>query len=317
MSPPRQRRRETTPDIRLGLCCIFLDEPVRFRATTATALLRLDPKARLAKVSALCHDNALNLVAAMRASERLGIRAFRILSPVFPCITHPAAGYAMESLHGWEAIAALLEEAGSLARKAGIRLSFHPDQFVLLNSPRPDVLGKSLADLAYHTRLAGLVGAESVNLHGGGAYGDKPSALDRLRRSVDALPDATRALLTLENDDVTFTVADLLPVCRETGVPLVYDVHHHRCNPDGLGVAEATGLCTETWRAAGREPHFHLSSPKHGWESANPRPHADYIDPADFPECWLTAGPLTVDIEAKAKERAVLRLRRDLENRKP
>ncbi len=317
MSLPRQRRRANTLDVRLGLCCIFLDEPVRFRAATATALLRLTPEARLDKVSALCHENALNLVAAMRAAERLDIRAFRILSPVFPCITHPVAGYAMESLPNWKAIATLLDEAGTLARHAGIRLSFHPDQFVLLNSPRPDVLEKSLADLAYHTRLAGLLSAESVNLHGGGAYGDKPSALDRLRRSVEALPNATRALLTLENDDVTFTVADLLPVCSDTRVPLVYDVHHHRCNPDGLGVGEATELCAETWRAAGREPHFHLSSPKHGWDGANPRPHGDYIDPADFPECWLKAGPLTVDIEAKAKERAVLRLRRDLENRKP
>jgi UV DNA damage endonuclease len=223
----------------------------------------------------------------------------------------------MESLPNWKAIATLLDEAGTLAREAGIRLSFHPDQFVVLNSPRPDVLEKSLADLAYHTRLAGLLGAESVNLHGGGAYGDKPAALDRLRRSVEALPIAIRALLTLENDDITFTVADLLPVCRDMGVPLVYDVHHHRCNPDGLGVGEATELCAETWRAAGREPHFHLSSPKDGWDSANPRPHADYIDPSDFPECWLKAGPLTVDIEAKAKERAVLRLRRDLKNRKP
>ena len=63
-------------------------------------------------------------------------------------------------------------------------------------------------------------------------------------------------------------------------MPLTYDVHHHRCNPDGLSVAEATELAAATWD---REPLFHVSSPRDGWAAANPRPHADRIDAADFP----------------------------------
>ena len=124
-----------------------------------------------------------------------------------------------------------------------------------------------------------------------------------------------RRRLTLENDDISYSVKDLLPVCEKLRIPLVYDVHHHRCKPDGLTIEEATKLSMATWYAVGREPYFHLSSPKYGWQSNNIKPHADYIDPADFPECWkgLTA---TVDIEAKAKELAVLQLMRDLGRKK-
>jgi len=71
-----------------------------------------------------------------------------------------------------------------------------------------------------------------------------------------------RSRLTLENDDVSYTPRDLLPICQSLSLPLVYDVHHHRCNPDGLSVAEASALAAESWRALVREPYCHLSSPR-------------------------------------------------------
>ena len=119
-----------------------------------------------------------------------------------------------------------------------------------------------------------------------------------------------RSLLTLENDDRVYTPADLLPVCRDTGLPLVYDVHHHRCLPDGMTVEKATTLALETWR---REPLFHLSSPLGGWGGGDARKHHDYIDPEDFPECWQNLN-ITVEVEAKAKakELAVLQLKETL-----
>ena len=92
---------------------------------------------------------------------------------------------------------------------------------------------------------------------------------------------------------------------------MVYDVHHHRCNPDEFSVEEATLRVMKTWKALGREPYFHMSSPKNGWQKGSPKPHADYIDPADFPSCWKGQN-VTVDVEAKAKELAVLQLMKDL-----
>jgi UV DNA damage endonuclease len=102
----------------------------------------------------------------------------------------------------------------------------------------------------------------------------------------------------------------LLPLCERSGVPLVYDVHHHRCLPDGLSVTEATELAFATWQD--REPYAHLSSPKEGWTGPNARAHADYIDPADFPDDWLSR-TMTIDVEAKAKERAVLAIKQALQ----
>ncbi len=131
--------------------------------------------------------------------------------------------------------------------------------------------------------------------------------LRRFAAAVPDLPGAARGRLTLENDDSSYTPKDLLPVCRQLSMPLVYDVHHHRCNPDGLSVEEATVLSAETWKGTGGEPYGHLSSPRDGWNARDPRPHADFIDPADFPECWL-GREMTVDVEAKAKELAVVGL---------
>jgi UV DNA damage endonuclease len=92
---------------------------------------------------------------------------------------------------------------------------------------------------------------------------------------------------------------------------VVYDAHHHRCNPDGLAVDEASRLAAATWRE--REPYFHISSPRDGWAAANPRPHADFIDPGDIPESWREM-QLTVDVEAKAKERAVVAIMNAVRN---
>jgi UV DNA damage endonuclease len=129
-----------------------------------------------------------------------------------------------------------------------------------------------------------------------------------LRENIKFLPAPVRSRLTLENDDKVYTPADLLPVCLDTGVPLVYDVHHHRCLPDGFTVAEVTERARKTWKT---EPLFHISSPLEGWDGPKPQRHHDYINPADFPREWL-GGPLTVEVEAKAKELAVARLIADL-----
>jgi UV DNA damage endonuclease len=160
-----------------------------------------------------------------------------------------------------------------------------------------------IQEMEMHGEVAELVGADVIVLHGGGGVGGATLALERLERGLDRLSARARDRVALENDDRCFTPRDLLPLCERTGVPLVYDVHHHRCLADGYTVGEATDLAVATW--GDREPYAHLSSPKEGWAGPNVRAHADYIDPADFPDEWLTR-EMTVDVEAKAKERAVL-----------
>jgi UV DNA damage endonuclease len=158
-------------------------------------------------------------------------------------------------------------------------------------------------------RVAELVGADVLTLHGGGAAGGIPAALERLERGIERLPSAARTRLALENDDRSFSPEMLLPLCERLGVPLVYDVHHHRCNPDALDVDDATRRAAATWGT--REPYFHISSPRAGSDGGDLRPHADYVNPDDVPALWRTMR-LTVDVEAKAKERAVIALRDSL-----
>lgn len=294
---------------RLGLCCQFVGVPIRFRTTTAAVVSRLTRPRGLEKLADIARHNAAALLEAMEWCDAHGIGCFRVVSQVLPIITHPAHGYRIEDLPGCDAIVAAFRACGSFARERGFRTTFHPDQFVVLSSPDDRVVSASIAEIEYQAMVAAWIGADVINIHAGGGYGDKPAALDRFRRAAARLSDHARSLLTLENDDVTYTPADLLELCRVESIPLVYDVHHHRCLRDDLSIEEATAAALATWS---REPLLHISSPVGGWRSRNPRRHHDFINITDFPACWRGLN-VTIEVEAKKKEKAVLRLKRQLE----
>lgn len=295
--------------IRLGLCCIFIQAPIKFRRTTAAYLSKFSVADQRRRLAEICLDNAGSLAEALTFCRDNGIGAFRINSQILPLITHPQQGYAMSDLPGHKRIISAYRDCGDLARRYDIRTSLHPDQFVVIASPRKDVRQKSLEEIVYQAMVAEWVNADVINIHGGGAYGDKPASLKRLASILKDLPDEILSRLTLENDDRTFSPADLLPVCRATGVPLTYDVHHHRCLPDGLTEADVTQATIDLWQ---REPLFHISSPMDRNGNGMDRRHADYIQVEDFPDPWRHLD-ITVDVEAKAKELAVLKLKKDLE----
>ncbi|HEX7337510.1 MAG TPA: UV DNA damage repair endonuclease UvsE [Gemmatimonadales bacterium] len=292
--------------IRWGLCCQFLDSPITFRTATHRYVGSLGSPVARQYLGDIAGHNAAALAAAVERCHELGIGAFRITSQILPLATHPESGYTLNDLDPSGGIAGAYEWAGALARAYDVRLSLHPDQFVVLNSEREPVVRSAVQELELQAEVAELVGADVIVLHAGGASGGIPAAVERLERGLDRLSPRARERLALENDDRCFTPLSLGPLCERAGVPLVYDAHHHRCLPDGLSVAEASELAFSTWGA--REPYAHISSPRDGWGSPNPRAHADYIDPADFPEVWRDRA-LTVDVEAKAKERAVLAIK--------
>lgn len=293
---------------RLGLCCGFMEQPIKFRHTTVRHTSTLSPSARLQFLNEIALHNARSLAEAIRWCSDNGIGAFRVLSQILPLYTHPAVGWSLDDETG-VGVRAALEQV----RRPGVRLSFHPDQFVVPGSLTAATVAASLAELEYMGEVAELIGAEQLTIHGGGAQGGKRAALDRLAQGLAALSPRARRRIVLENDDRTYTVEDLLPLCERLGIPLVYDVHHHRCNPDSLSIERATELAAETW--GDREPWAHLSSPALGWDGGDARPHADYISVSDIPAFWRER-EMTIDIEAKAKELAVLRVQKALA-RKP
>ncbi len=300
--------------IRLGLCCLFFAEPIKFRTTTAASMRNLTRAEQLTKLSRIIMENAEALRRALGYCAKNRIGCFRVNSQILPLKTHPDVGYSINELPNASHHLDHFRECGKSASQSNLRITFHPDQFVVLNSPTETVVTNSLQEIEYQNEVAEWIGADVINVHAGGVYGDKVSALNRLRRNLPRLSPSARSRLTVENDDKNYTPADLLPLCSEEGIPLVYDVHHHRCNPDHLTIAEASRLALATWD---REPLFHLSSPKEGWNGAAPHRHHDFIDFSDFPDCWLEMETdITIEVEAKKKELAIFRLRNDLAAKK-
>ncbi len=290
--------------IRFGLCCIFLEQPINFRTTTVTHISKLDRKDALNKLSGLCLENAKSLLASLEYCKDKSIGSFRINSRMFPCKTHDVVGYELADLPDSKEIISLFESAKQFAKVNNIRTAFHPDQFVVLNSAKDEVVRQSIKEIEYHADLAEMIGSDVINIHAGYSKPNKDEALGVFEKNFYKLSERTRKLLTVENDDVTYTPSDLLPLCEKINIPLVYDVHHHKCNPDNLSVESATELAIKTWN---REPMFHISSPIDGYGNSKQRMHHDYINLDDFPLFWLDH-QITVEIEAKAKELAVEKL---------
>lgn len=263
--------------------------------------------------------------------EGRGIRMYRMSSDVAPYATHPD----MPQFHRQvEECAPDLEELGRVARRLDLRLSFHPSQFILLNALDPAIVAKSIADLVSQARILDRMGLgpEAVLVvHAGASYGDKAEGRWRWAETYRRLPEPVRRRLVLENDDLRYSAADVLLIHEATGVPLVFDHQHFWCNnPERLDLRESLERFVRTW-PAGVRPKVHFSSPrtesrelkrknrttgKNETVIAPPvwTGHADFVHPFEFISFMRLARGLEFDVmlEAKAKDLALLRLRRDL-----
>lgn len=302
----------------LGLVCLFEGQDVYYRTVTGANLDKLyphpwvpfnHPKVVLEKIDEICLHNTEQLLRSVVICKLLGIHAFRITSGLWPLYTHPKYRYKIKRLPSWEKMKSLYRQINFYCRKYDIHLSLHPGQYTVLTSTRNEVTINSYEDLNYHCEIAKLVGARDINLHLGGIpEGNKKLGISFAAGRIDTLSMDLKLRITIENDDKTYHVRDLLKLHEKIGVPICYDVHHHRCNPDGLSVEKATNLCLQTWN---RTPHFHISSTR---DEENPRAHHDFINPKDWPECWDDKN-MVVDVEAKSKEFAVLELQNYLLSR--
>jgi UV DNA damage endonuclease len=263
---------------------------------------------------------------------RRSLRMFRLSSSTIPYGTHPDLpqfDYRRQVEECSEDLAAL----GAKARGHGIRLSTHPGQYTVLNSPDPDLVARAAADLEQDTLLLDALGAGPeavVVLHVGGVYGDRDAALIRFARAHERLSQRARERVAIEHDERAFDLADVLELHRMTGARVIFDLHHHRCNraPSLAPNGEALAAALATW-PEGVRPKVHLSTPrtslrhvKRGRKQVAVAPlldqHADFVTPWDLEEL-LAAAPAPVDvmIEAKAKDLAIEWLRVQLERVAP
>ncbi len=263
--------------------------------------------------------------------EKSKIRMYRMSSDVAPYVTHPD----LPKFHRQvEESQCELAELGRRANQIGLRLSFHPSQYIVMNAPDETLRRQSVKDLATQTEILDRMnlGPEAVLvIHVGGAYDDKSAAADRWVASYQALPEPVRRRLVLENDDVRFSAADVLCIHARTGVPLVFDMQHHQClNPRRLPWRATLEQFLRTW-PAGVRPKVHYSSPRTQMrevvrtnrktgkkETVLQLPiwtaHADFVHPFDFIRFARETQDLDFDImlEAKAKDLALQRLRQDI-----
>ena len=269
----------------------------------------------------------------LRYIHPLGIRMYRLssnIAPYYTDLTRPQFGGQLD-----EAVDELAA-VGALARQLDIRLSMHPGQYTVLNSPDARIVEAARRELAYATGVLDRMGqpdSAKVILHIGGVYGDKPAALARWIDRYAKLPERVRARLVIENDDRLFSVGDVLAISRATGAPVVFDNLHHALNPTpGLPERAALAACLATW-PAGQTPKIHYSDRRtepvavkgKGGAVRLAAPargaHADYVDPAGFAAFLAAATPglpdFDVMFEAKAKDLAVRRVMDYLTSRQP
>ena len=298
--------------------------------------------------------------------NRVDIRMYRMSSDLAPYLTHPDMPQFHSQLEeSQEELAAL----GKKAREYDLRLSLHPSQYIVLNAADESIATKSIADLNAQAMILEMMGLDAnavVITHVGGAYGDKPSGIERFARRYEQLPEITRRRLVVENDDVTYSAKDALRVHELCGIRMVFDNLHHFCN-NPLLIEDAEGAKKETEEIAGearegaaetetnvsavtrlsmrealtcalatwpedQTPKIHYSSPRtesqeqarkngktgkmENYETApENRLHADYINPMEFLyflEKAHNLRPFDIMVEAKSKDLAVLKLKKDL-----
>ncbi|KAJ4415886.1 UV-damage endonuclease [Gnomoniopsis sp. IMI 355080] len=271
-------------------------------------------------VEALGLANARDTVKMLQWNDKYGIKFMRLSSEMFPFASHEEYGYKLAPF-----ASEVLAEVGKVAAKLGHRVTTHPGQFTQLGSPRKEVVNAAIRDLEYHDELLSLLKLPPQQdrdavmiLHMGGLFaesGGKPATLDRFRKNYVTLPEGIKRRLVLENDDVVWSVHDLLPICEELNIPLVLDYHHHNIVFDAEKIREGTfdisqpeisKRITDTWTRKNIKQKMHYSEQCPGTITPRERrKHSPRV--ATLPPC-----PPDVDlmIEAKDKEQAVFDLMR-------
>ncbi|EIT87471.1 putative UV damage endonuclease [Fictibacillus macauensis ZFHKF-1] len=273
---------------------------------------KLEEEERAERLLTITKTNLRNTLRTLHYNIAHQFPLYRMSSSIVPLATHQDVK--------WDYLKDTKEECeqiGALVKAHGLRVSMHPNQFTLFTSPKPHITTNAVKDMEYHFALLQAMGLDQqarINIHVGGAYGDKASSLARFYENIKQLPDTIKAAMTLENDDKTYTTEETLEVCETIGVPMMFDYHHHLANPCETPLEELLPRFIKTWEGTGRPPKVHLSSPK---DEKAYRSHHDFVSLDYVMPFFKMIKPMTdeldVMIEAKQKDLALIQLLRDLE----
>jgi UV DNA damage endonuclease len=283
--------------MRIGYACINLSLDCRSSHTFRLKSYSQEMMERTVAANLSCLEEQL------RFNLRHGILYFRISSDLIPFASHPVCDYPWQRVFAGE-----FKAIGNFVKKHSMRLTMHPDQFILINSPHSNVLENSLREIAYHAEVLDLMGLDpshKIQVHVGGIYGDKNKSMARFVDEYRKLPSPLKRRLVVENDDRLYSLPDCLVLHGKTGIPVVFDALHHAANSNKESVGEALSLAASTWKKKDGPLMVDYSSQKKG---GRPGAHAYYLDPDDFRSFLAAARGYDPDImlELKSKERSAL-----------
>ncbi|MCA0984982.1 UV DNA damage repair endonuclease UvsE [Halobacillus yeomjeoni] len=293
---------------------LSLWEATPAKTLTYSRYKKMSPEERIEKLEYITRTNLLHTLRALHYNIAHEINLYRFSSSLVPLATHDEVE--------WDYITPfedLYKEIGSLVQRHEMRTSFHPNQFTLFTSDKDHVTQNAIQDMEYHYALLEAMGLHEeshINLHVGGAYGNKEDALKRFHENLKTLPGPIKDQMTLENDDKTYTTSETLEVCEKESIPMMFDYHHFMANhTEEESLTDLLPRFYNTWERLGMPPKIHISSPKSESEF---RSHASYVDPEFIKPLLkeLKRFDVAVDfmIEAKEKDRALLQLIDDLSN---
>lgn len=270
-----------------------LDEPEHPTKNRPDKEKPYDEKLGKRWVESLGLANARDIIKMIRWNDRYGIKFMRLSSEMFPFASHPKYGYKLAPFAG-----ETLAEVGKVIAELGHRVSCHPGQFTQLGSPRKEVVANAIRDLEFHDELLTLLKLPPQQdrdavliLHMGGMFGDKAETIDRFRTNYSQLSPSIKKRLVLENDDMCYSVHDILPICKELSIPLCLDWHHHNILFDSTQVREGTKdiieflpEIKELWTKKKITQKMHYSEPCPGAITGNQRrKHSPRV--ATLPPC--------------------------------
>jgi len=271
----------------------------------------LPKEERMDKLKLVTAQNLLHTKRILHYNIAHEIELYRLSSSLVPLATHPEVMWDFISPFKKE-----WQELGEMIKKHHLRVSFHPNQFTLFTSPREEVTINAVKDMEYHYNMLAamdVLDAGLINIHIGGAYGDKQDSLKRFHHNLKSLPTDIKQKMTLENDDKTYDVRETLETCEQENIPMILDYHHYMANKGELDLLYYVERIFNTWETFNMIPKVHISSPKS--EQAY-RSHADFVS-LDFVLPFLKmAKELNRDfdimIEAKQKNIAMHQLIEDI-----
>ena len=253
-------------------------------------------------------DNCKDLLEIIKWNNENGFNFFRITSNLFPW----SSEYKLSDMPDYDEICSILSNVGEYVKENDMRITSHPGPFNVLTSPHPHVVDNCIKDLSIHGEVFDLMNLSrtpynKINIHIGGAYGDKVSAMERFCTNFHRLPESVKTRLTVENDDkaTMYSVKDLYEgVYCKIGIPIVFDYHHHRFCTGGLTEEDALEVAISTWNNITPVVHYSESrNIEQEDDKIRPQAHSDYV--YDYIDTY--GNRVDIMVEAKAKELAVLK----------